>query len=509
MLFGYEFKKIWRRVSPLLVVIVLGLTTIATLVLTLIFFNQAPEIKQDNSKAEYAAMQTKIQNWNTTLNRSEFSKAFDDFYQDYKVMNASASYDEDKLVYNYNQAKASFLNFYVEYYQKYIYNSTDQNIDDYLLVESKYIDVFDEILAKLDSFFDLISPNNNTIIGGLKSTNSKWEDASLQTVLDNLFFVQRISAQDLTELQNFFTAHPANQSGYDYTIAYNYVQNRYWLAIANGSTYTGNLSQYEGFNDYVDVATSTKACELAQYQVNHNNEDFAAPLTFGNIFNNSNQVSLFDFIFTNLEMAMIPLALLVMIWAACTFFTDNYQNTLIAPVAAHKKRITIILSKTSVIITMTVLALLLLTGIYATCGLLFFHAYIGPDVLFLLNGTKAMTMSAANYFAVYFLGLVFKLLPLIAICGLFSFAKNKPFIIIGFTTLICVAVILANAFLGKFNFYQYVPLLGLDPIRYFGAELLWAPMPHSYNILYTVPAMVAITIFLYWLLIHTFRHHDF
>ena len=95
MLFGYEFKKIWRRVSPLLVVIVLGLTTIATLVLTLIFFNQAPEIKPDNSKAEYAAMQTKIQNWNTTLNRSDFSKAFDDFYQDYKVMNASTLYDLD------------------------------------------------------------------------------------------------------------------------------------------------------------------------------------------------------------------------------------------------------------------------------------------------------------------------------------------------------------------------------------------------------------------------------
>ena len=105
--------------------------------------------------------------------------------------------------------------------------------------------------------------------------------------------------------------------------------------------------------------------------------------------------------------------------------------------------------------------------------------------------------------------MVFKFLHLIALCGLFSFTKTKPFVIIGFTTLVCIAVVALNFFLGGFWFYQFVPLLGLDPIRYFGAELLLAPMPSTYNILFTFPVMLVITIILYWILIRKFRSHDF
>ncbi len=507
MLFSYELKKIWRRVSPLLALIILVLTTVATMVLTTIFFNHAPQEQPDVSM-QYAALQTKVNNWDTTLNRESFAEAFDNFYHDYKVMNASTLYDLDKLVDNYNVAQQSFLHFYLDYYSNTTYG-IKQNVNSYLLVKTKYINDFDNILTRLNTFFDLISPTNDTIIDGLKSTNSNWEDANLQTILDNLFFVQKIKPKDLTELQNFFSTHPANQTGYDYTNAYDYALNRFWLSVATASTYNGDLSEYEGFSDYKDVTTSTRTCALAEYRLEHETEDFATPYQFGNIYNNSQQVSLFDFIFTNMEMAMIPLVILIMIWSACTFFTDNFQNTLITPVTAGKKRSTIILTKTSVILMLTALALLLLVGIYATCGLLFFHACISPDVLFLFNGTTAMTMSATNYFVIYYLDLIFKMLPLIAICGLFSFVKNQPFVIVGFTTLICIAVVLTNFLLGNFWFYQFVPLMGLDPLRYFGAELLLAPMPTSYNPWYTFPAMAAITVIMYGALIHIFRHHDF
>ena len=118
-------------------------------------------------------------------------------------------------------------------------------------------------------------------------------------------------------------------------------------------------------------------------------------------------------------------------------------------------------------------------------------------------------MSAINYFALYFLNLIFKLLPLIAICGLFSFIKNQPFVIVGFTTLICIIVVLLNFFLGSFPFYQYVPLMGLDPIRYFGAQLFLTPMPPVYNLWYTFPVVFGFTVILYWGLIQSFRYHDF
>ena len=508
MLFNYELKKIWRRVSPILVTIVLSATVIGTLILTAIFFNKAPEAQTDVS-ADYATLQTKIQNWNTDVDRNAFAHSFNKFYDDYKIMNASTLFEKDQVVVaNYNTAKDSFNTFYLEYYQKYIVLN-NKNVNDYLLVRTQYIDIFDNILTKLNDFFGLISPTSDSIISSLRHTNPSWGDASLKDVLDNLFYVQQISNEDLTELKAIFTNYPAGQTDYDYTDAYEYALNRYWLSVATQSTYQGNLSDYQGFEDYAGITPSTRACELSKYRLEHADNDYADPYAFGNIFNNSNQVSLFDFIFTNMEMAMLPLVLLVMIWAAGVFFTDHYQNTLITPIAAGKKRSTIILTKTTVVIMLTAVALVLLAGIYAVCGLLFFRAYISPDILFLFNGTHAMTMSALNYFAIYFLNLIFKLLPLIAVCGLFSFVKNKPFIIIGFTTLICVTVVLLNALLGFFDFYQYVPLMGLDPLRYFGAQMLFAPMPAAYNMLYTVPVVAGITVILYWALIHIFRHHDF
>lgn len=507
MLFNYELKKIWRRVSPLLVLIVLLVTTVGTMALTAIFFNHAPAETPDVSK-QYAALQNKIEHWDTTFNRTAFTKAFDQFYADYKDMNAS-TLDGNNLVKNYQTAGESFHKFYLEFYQRFIHNSEQDNIDNYLLVQEKYRKDLDNILQSLDQFFNAAYNNEDAIIGGLKITNTAWVDGDLQNILDDLFYVQTISADDLTTLQKHFHAYPADQNGYDYTDVYEYASNRFWLALAETHNYTGHLSQYKGFSDYRDVATSTHACQLASYRLEHAGDDFGTPFAFGNIFNHTHQISLFDFVFTNLEMAMIPLALLVMIWAACAFFTDNFQSTLITPIAAGKKRSTIILTKMSAVMLLTVVSLLLLTGVYLTCGLLFFHAYVSPDILFLFNGTNALTMSALNYFVIYFLNLVFKLLPLIALCGLFSFSKTKPFVIIGLTTLVCVLVILANALLGSFSFYQFVPLMGLDPIRYFGAELLFAPMPSSYNLWYTFPVMIVITIILYWALIRKFRSHDF
>ena len=509
MLFNYELKKIWRRVSPILVAVVLGLTTVATMVLTLIFFHQAPTKTNDANTihAAYAKLQAKIENWNPTHHDS-FADAFNSFYNDYKIMNASVTADPDKLVANYQTAKASFNEFNLQYYNNPIYGVSG-NADNYLLVRTEYFDAFDSIIQQLDEFFLQDYSSNAQIVDGLKKPNAACENASLQTILQNLFYAQKLNETDLVELKQTFANHPAGKSDYDYTHAYDYVLNRYWLAVANASTYDGNLSQYKGFEAYSDVMTSTRACELANYRLTHPNEDFAAPFAFGKIYNNSSQVSLFDFIFTNMEMAMLPLTLLVMIWAACSFFTDHYQNTLVTPLAAGKKRSTVILTKTSVIITLTATALLALIGVYAVCGLLFFHAYISPDILFLFNGSKAMTMSAMNYFALYFLNLIFKLLPLIAVCGLFSFVKNKPFVIVGLTTFVCIIVVILNACLGHFAFYQFVPLMGLDPLRYFGAKLLFAPMPETYNIWYTFPVVAGMNIILYWALIHTFRRHDF
>ena len=102
---------------------------------TLCFFNKAPATNPDVS-ANYATLANKINNWNTTLDRQAFTSAFNNFYDDYKTMNAS-TLNGVNLVQNYNTANASFQSFYTDYYQKYINNGTQNNTVEYLLVQKK------------------------------------------------------------------------------------------------------------------------------------------------------------------------------------------------------------------------------------------------------------------------------------------------------------------------------------------------------------------------------------
>lgn len=507
MLFLYELKKIWRRVSPLAILIVLLVTSILTITLTSFFFNKAPAAAADVS-AKYTNLASQINNWDTTLNRESFAEAFNEFYDDYKKMNAS-TFNGVGLVDNYKTAQTTFNDFFIEYYQKYI-NGEESKIANYLLVQKKHVSLLDEILTKLDAFFqaDFVTPEG--IVKGLENTNNAWEDADLETILNDLFYVQTIEDDDLASLKEFFAAYPAGQEGIDYHDAYEYAVNKYWIAIESASEYSGHLSTYEGFTDYQNTTVSQQACKLAGYRLQHADKDFATPYTFGKIYNQQGeQVSLFDFVFTNMEMAMILVAILVIIWASSTFFTDQYQNTLITPITAGRKRSKIIIAKMLVVILLAVTAILILTGIYIAVGLICFDAYVSPDILFLLNGTSTSAMSSANYYVLYFFSLVFKMLPLIAICGLVSFSKAKPFLIMCISILVYGLVVTSNLFLSNYAFYEYIPLLGLNPINYCGAEPLLSTMPNTYNIWYTFPAMMGITALLYIWLIQKFRRHDF
>ena len=509
MLFVYELKKIWRRVSPLAVLIVILVTSVLTVSLTAFLFNKAPAAALTDVSAKYTNLTNQINNWNDALNRESFTDAFNNFYTDYKTMNASTFHGGADLVTNYEKAKTSFNKFFTEHYQYYI-NNNEASITNYLLVQKKHVSLLDDIITKLDTFFQAGFVTPEGIIQGLEHTNTAWEDEHLETILNDLFYVQTINKDDLTALRDFLANYPAGQEDFDYTDAYEYGINKYWIAVEAASEYSGHLSDYEGFTGYENETVSQQACKLASYRLANPDQDFVSPYKFGNIHNQAGeQVSLFDFVFTNMEMAMIMVAVLVTIWAASVFFTDSYQNTLITPITAGKKRSMIILSKMAVVMLLTFTTILVFTGVYITAGLIIFDAYLSPDILFLLNGTFTTTMSSINYYVIYALSLVFKMLPLIAICGLLSFSNAKPFLIMILTALIYAIVVTLNLCLSNFAFYEYVPFLGLNPINYCGAEPLLSTMPNTYNILYTFPAMFTITVLLYLWLIQKFRRHDF
>lgn len=505
MLFGYEFKKVCRRVSPLLLLIcVVGVATV-TLLISGLVLNHAPTPPVDVS-AEYSALASKIADWDNNR-QVAIKNAFDDFYTAYKRLNADTPIVTDAVLVNeYKTAGEKFKHFYSDYYHQFIYTDENNKVADYLLLKANTVTELNATLLRLHKFFVPELSTAKAIRDGLE-VNAEVE-ATMFTTLDNLQ-IQILADNDLVALQDFFTAYPAGVPEQDYTVAYAYALNRYWVSVDQNTPHDQALNTYDGFETYHDQNTSTQTALTAEYRLNHPNKDFAQPFTFGKIYNNRTKVSLLDFVFTNLEMAAIPLLLLVIIIATAAFFTDTYQNTIVTTVAATRNRALVIITKAVVVLLLAVIGLLLFTAIYLIGGWLFFQGTITADILFLFNGTTPTVMSAINYFVLYLLSLLFKMLPFIALTGILSFAKTKPFVIVGSAFAIVVAVILGNSLLGYFAFYRFFPWQALDFMRYFGATLFISPTPVGSNLWYTLPVMSLITIYLYWQLVHNFRRRDF
>ena len=508
MLFAYEFKKVWQRVSPILLTICIIGVAIVTMLVSIIAFNYVPTVSA-NVSSNYADLADLIEHWDADR-QVEIKDAFDDFYAAYKKLNADTITESKAIIIDdYKTAREAFEHFYSDYYLKLLNpENTADKTTDYLLIKDNELTNLKDVLELLDGYFIPELTTSEEIINNLP--NAEWNGASITNVLDNLQ-VLTLGDEDLIALQKFFADYPANVADYDYTDAYSYAVNKYCLSIDRNTPHDEPLNAYNGFAfaDYIDQNTSSQAIITAEYRLNHSDKNFAQPFAFGKIYNNGQKVSLMDFVFTNLEMAAIPLLLLVIIIAAATFFTDTYQNTIITTVAATKNRTLIIVTKALVALTLSVSALLLFTVMYVLGGLALFQATLSADILFLFNGTTPVVMSAINYFVLYLLSWLFKLLPLIALAGIMSFAKAKPAVIVGSTFAVIAAIVLANALLGNFAFYRFMPWQALDLMRYCGATLFISPTPAGSNLWFTMPVMLVITGYLYWQLIHNFRRRDF
>lgn len=503
MLFSYELKKILKRIKPSILILLVIMIAATTTIITAMMFNHQPVTLDRHN--DYQELQTRILNWDTPR-QTQIKDSYTEFYQKYCQLNASAAGASDIVVENYKQASSAFQTFY-HHYEQFIYHDDKNQIASYLLVQPQYIEKLNDLMQQLKAFLidGSATKTYHQIIGELQ-VNQMWGDNTIPNILENIG-VQTLDAADLATLREHFKKYPAEQNNYNCTNAYTWASNQYWLALARSGTYTGHLHDY--FPDFIDTDTSTQNVAAAAYRLEHPDQDFANAFAFGNIYNTTGQISLLDFMFTNLEMASIPFLIIVMILATCAFFTDTYRNTIITTVATTRKRSAVIITKTLVTFVLSALTLLGLTLVYLACGMLFFNPCLSPDILFFFNGNTLGVLSAVNYFVLYLLSLIWQILPYIALCGLFSFCKGKPQIIIGCTVLIWAVITTCNALLGNFSFYQYVPFLGLQPVRYLGAQLLLSPTPHGASLWYTAPIVLLLTIYLYGQLIHNFRHKDF
>jgi hypothetical protein len=270
-----------------------------------------------------------------------------------------------------------------------------------------------------------------------------------------------------------------------------------------------NLAEYSGFSGY-NPHTAQADITLNKYLLENNLYDSSSgAFKFGDIYNGNNNVSLFDFVFTNLEIIGVPLAILAIIFMSCAFFTDIYTQTIIESVASKRRRISVVISKISAVLLALVFVLLCLTAIYIAVGILIFKATIGADIVALFNNDTPVVWTQVNFLLLYLLSLLFKLSVFILAGGLFSLSKVRPNIIVGLSLLTAAAMLAANALLGGIIFYQFVPLLALEPIKYFGAVLFMSPVPVDFNILYTLPVLFTLVAVGFFQVVYNFSKKDF
>jgi hypothetical protein len=273
--------------------------------------------------------------------------------------------------------------------------------------------------------------------------------------------------------------------------------------------HTRNLAEYAGFEEY-DRNTAAAEVTLNEYLLANSLHDSSArAFTFGDIYNGSSTVSLFDFVFTNLEIVGVPLAIITIIFMSCAFFTDIYTQTVIESVASRRRRISVVISKILAVWTAVTCVILGLIAIYTAVGILFADATVGADIVALFNNDTPLVWTQANYFLLYLVSLLFKLSVFMLPAGLFSLSRVRPSVIVSMSLLTVTAILLANALLGGMIFYQYIPILAVEPIKYFGATLFMSPAPTDFNILYTLPLLCAVVIVGFFQIVYNFSKRDF
>jgi hypothetical protein len=486
-----ELKKIFKRITLLGILGFIIVTALLTMTLTYIFFNKLPP--EQNNTAAYHNLVTKINTWtDAEANQRETALlALNDFHQKYKILNASTYQGDMQTAFLNAKTAFSYIDFSM------------LNTDYWLVRENDIVTLMEE-KNKMTDFY-----NKTTITReDFAAMSQMWETQHLTAILDNIS-VQKLTPNELADLKNIADTYNKDTAPAYINCVYNVINNTYKIYIANN--FNGSLHKYIGFEDY-DKPTAERAIALNKSLLDNNQySNNSKAFTFGNIYNSGgDKISVWDYVFTNLEMAGIPLIIITIVFMTAGFFTDIYTNTIVGVVSGRRSRISIVLHKLIAVVIATSAVLLVMTVIYILAAVLLFDAaFAAAPIVFLANGAVPVTMSGANYFVLYFFSLLFKLLFFMLTAGLFSLSRSNPKIIVGLSCGFIAAMLLSNALLGGLWFYQFIPLLALHPINYFGAVLFASPMPSTYNILYTIPVLTAYLIIGYWQLIHNFSKRDF
>lgn len=494
MLLLFELKKIIKRLSFWGIVGIVVAAALISMSVTLIFFRKEPA-KADCRNA-YANLSAQLQSnsWQTNSAgqkglKDDFENKLGEFHTAYRELNTVTSTGVS--------ADTEFADAYLKFLT--FADAFEAVIPQYWLFHTG---TYKAAEIEVDTLYGFFVEHNLPLL------NAYWEELTLFNVLKNML-PRELTDGQLAELNELIARLNNGSDGSTAYInaAYKILHNNYALSL--DANFNRNLAEYTDFEHY-NKDTAKAEITLNEYLIEKNLYDTTAhAFVFGDIYNGSNTVSLFDFIFTNLEIIGIPLAIIAIIFMSCAFFTDIYTQTIIESVSSRRRRISVIISKILAVWLAMIFVIVALTAIYTVVGILGFGAAANADIAALFNNKTPFVMKQVNYFVLYLLSILFKLSVFMLAAGLFSLSRARPTVIVGLSLAVTTAIILCNALLGASIFYQFVPLLAIEPIKYAGAELFMSPMPTAFNILYTLPVMAVFAAVGFFQLVYNFSKKDF
>ncbi|MCL2756080.1 MAG: hypothetical protein FWE45_03480 [Firmicutes bacterium] len=513
MLIWYEIKKIFS-IRHSIIFAVLLLVTFATTSIVVGLQEPTPrEITQ--SKANIAQQRFEnLENGLVVFNSITLESWQTNLVNSYtNFINSWTTFSElpigSQLETEFPARRGTFNTFYD------LYSANLLNTLPFFIENSSFIEMRDSV----ERMYELFNPGDHATdqIGGVRSEiNQLVFNTNIIQTLENMTpqILTPGQQSELETLSNTISSTTLSQS-ISYDVLYAYYNNKYFylrqqVNVAVASNTIQDVRGYYGFEYFGTTRLDAKLL-VARYLIDNERTslDYSIPFSFMGFISPSNGVTIFDFIFSNLELAIIPLVLLIVYMSILVFNKDVNNGTSLFTIATRKSRFNIISSKILTLLILSLTGLLLLTTLYAVTGAIFIGSNSVPPILTTFNGTGIVIMQPLSIFLIYFLSLIFKLFSFAVIISIFSMMikKIKPLIIL--SSLIIVAVVLLNLFLSPFNFFRFIPTLALDFSIFWGIDSLWVTLPMNFNFWFVFPVMFGIIGLILFFIISKFNKKDF
>lgn len=237
--------------------------------------------------------------------------------------------------------------------------------------------------------------------------------------------------------------------------------------------------------------------------------DYSAPFSFMNVIHEPTGTTAFDFVFNCFEIIAIPLIFFAVVVVIFCIYDDMKKHTIYQTLVSPQGRKRIIGAKFFAIMWTTVILMTVFFALFYATSVIMLGSTVPPAVLTVFGGQVVIISPWALMF-IYLGSLFFKILFFAVLTAFICLRANSMLSILVRALGYITAILLANFFLSAFAFWQFIPILALEVVQYFGVKTMFISQAAAhYNLLFTVPVVLIAFVLLIFGTIKQFDARDF